>query len=151
MSPQAWKDIEQALSHPYGGVRLRADGHVLGLMVERGKGLRFVVAVYIDGSIDFKRCARPEHDAIERKFWRPKRAYLHTNKQRAEYAAMAKKRGLPAEIKQQYTRWAEASVEILEPFWPDARALCRHLRKHCTEFERLPLHLTPAALPETTS
>lgn len=150
MSPQAWKDIEQALSHPYGGVRLRADGHVLGLMVERGKGLRFVVAVYIDGSIDFKRCVRPEPDAIERKFWQLKRRYLLTAKQRAEESAMAKKRGLPAEIKQQHTRWAEASVEILSPNWPDARALCRHLRKHCTEFERLPLH-TPAALPETTS
>lgn len=138
MTPQDWKDIEQALGHPYGRARLRADGKVISLVVERGKGLRYVVAVYVDGFIDGKKMTRPEPDAVERKFWRARRHYLHSAKIRAEYAAQAKRRGMPPEIKASYARHAEASFEMLYPTWPDAKSLCRHLRKTCAQVERLP-------------
>lgn len=66
MSPQDWKDIEQALAHPHRQAKLLADGHELTLAVERGKGLRYVVVIYIDGKIEWIKALRPEADAIER-------------------------------------------------------------------------------------
>ena len=138
MTPQDWKDIEQALATPYGCARVLADGHELTLAVERSKGLRYVVAIYIDGKIDWGKTVRPEADAIERKFWRVRRHYLHTAKDRAEYAAQAKRRGMPPEIKASYARQAEASFEMIDPTFASGKAACAHLRKHCSQVERLP-------------
>lgn len=138
MTPQDWKDIERELGYPYGRARLRADGHVITLVVERGKGLRYVVSVYIDGVIEGCKLTRPEPEAVERKFWRARRHYLHSAKIRAEYARKAKLRGLPPEIKACFARQAEASFEMLDCAWPDAKSLCRHLRKTCAQVERLP-------------
>lgn len=138
MTPQDWKDIEQNLATPYGRARVLADGHELTLAVERSKGLRYVVAVYVDRKIEWKKTIRPEADAIERKFWRSRRHWLHTAKVRAEYAAQAKRRGQPAEIKASYARQAELSFEHLDPTFPSGKAACAHLRKHCAAVERLP-------------
>lgn len=138
MTPQDWKDIEQALATPYGHARVLADGHELTLAVERSKGLRYVVAIYIDDKIEWGKTVRPEADAIERKFWRSRRHYLHTAKVRAEYAAQAKRRGMHPEIKASYARQAEASFEHLDPTFPSGKAACAHLRKHCSQVERLP-------------
>lgn len=140
MTPQDWKDIEQALATPYGHARVLADGHELTLAVERSKGLRYVVAVYVDRKIEWKKTIRPEADAIERKFWRSRRHYLHTAKVRAEYAAQAKRRGMPPEIKASYARQAEASFEHLDPTFPSGKAACAHLRRHCSRVERLPTY-----------
>lgn len=138
MTPQDWKDIEQALATPYGHARVLADGHELTLAVERAKGLRYVVAVYVDRKIEWEKTIRPEADAIERKFWRSRRHYLHTAKVRAECAAQAKRRGMPPEIKASYARQAEASFEHLDPTFQSGKAACAHLRKHCSHVERLP-------------
>ena len=138
MTPQDWKEIEQALATPYGRARVLADGRELTLAVERSNGLRYVVVVYVDRKIEWEKTIRPEADAIERKFWRTRRHYLHTAKVRAEYAAQAKRRGLPPEIKASYARQAEASFEHLDPTFPSGKAACAHLRKHCATLERLP-------------
>lgn len=144
MNPQDWKDIEQALGHPYRHVRLLADGHELTLAVERGKGLRYVVAVYIDNKIEWGKTVRPEADAVERKFWRCKRKFLYGPKVRARAAEMAKKRGVDSEVKKIYAKQAEASFEMLDPTFPGAKAACSHLRKHCTAVERLPADILDA-------
>ncbi|MCK2095657.1 hypothetical protein [Thauera aromatica] len=138
MAPQDWKEVEAVLGYPYGRVRLRADDHVITLVIERGKGLRYVVAVYIDGVIEWGKTMRPEVDAVERKFWRCRRVFLFGQKERANMAAMAKKRGLPAEIKASYARQAEAGFEMLDPTFTSGKAACRHLRKTCAQVERLP-------------
>ena len=140
MTPQDWKDIEQALATPYGHARVLADGHELTLAVERSKGLRYVVAIYIDGKIEWGKAVRPEADAIERKFWRSKRTFLYGSKERAHAAAQAKKRGMPEGVRKIWARQAEASFERLDPTFPSAKAACAHLRKHCSTLERLPAY-----------
>lgn len=144
MNPQDWKDIEQALANLFGVARLLADGHELTLAVRRGKGLRYVVVVYIDGKIEWGKTLRPEADAVERKFWRCKRTFLYGTKQRAHAAAQAKKRGMSAEVRKLWASQAEASFEMLDPTFPSAKAACRHLRKHCVQVERLPAHILDA-------
>lgn len=138
MTPQDWKDIEQALATPYGHARVLADGHELTLAVERSKWLRYVVAIYIDGKIEWGKTVRPEADAIERKFWRVRRTFLYGPKVRAHAAAQAKKRGMPAELRGIWERQATASFEMLDPTFASGKAACAHLRKHCSQVERLP-------------
>lgn len=141
MDQKQWKEVEQALSHPYGRARLLADGHTLDMIVERGKGLRYVVAVYIDGVIEWKHSISKE-DGPHRKFWRSRKIYIASAAKRAEYASLAKKRGMPADLKKMYAEWAASSREIFVPTFPSAAALCRHLRKTCASVE-----LAPAEVP----
>lgn len=138
MTPQEWTEVEQALDCPYGIAKLHADGHELSLVVKRGKGLRYVVVIYIDGKIEWGKAVRPEADAIERKFWRTRRTYLYGPKERAHAAAQAKKRGMPAELRGILERQATASFDMLDPTFPSGKAACAHLRKHCSQVERLP-------------
>jgi hypothetical protein len=137
MSPQDWKDIEQALAHPHRQAKLLADGHELTLAVERGKGLRYVVVIYIDGKIEWIKAVRSEADAIERKFWRARRTFLYSPKVRAHAEAQAKRRGTPADLRRLLERQAAAHFEMLDPTFASARAACAHLRRHCTTVERI--------------
>ena len=142
LTKQQWLEVEQSLSHPYGRVRLNADGHLLTLSVEKGKGLRYLVAVYIDGVIDWKLCNDNEAE-LPRKFWKLERRYLYPAAHRAECAKLAKKRGMPADIRDIYTRQSTACSEMHSPCWPNAKDLCRHLRKTCTSIELLPAFDAP--------
>lgn len=138
MTPEQWKQIEHDLSFAHGRARIKADGHVITMDVRPEKPLKFVIAVFIDGKIEWKRTHAPAPDAPERKFWRVKKVYLSSPAKRAEYSALAKKRGTPKEMKALYEAWATEGFEMLDPSWPNAKALCRHLRKHCTAVELLP-------------
>lgn len=137
MTPTEWKEVEAKLSHPYGVVRLTADGVRITAEVQPAKGLRYCIAVFIDGKIDWNLCHDKE-PGDARKFWRPTKRFLYPAKERAEALAQANKRGMPAEIKKSYQRLATASMEYLSPTWPNAKAWCRHLRKHCTSIEQVP-------------
>lgn len=149
MSPEDWKAIEHELAHPYGCARLLADGHELTLVVERGKGLRYVIAVYIDGKIEWGKTVRPAADAVERKFWRTRTTFLYPPKVRAHAAAQAAKRGMSAEARGIYKRQAEASFEMLNPSFASGKAVCSHLRKTCTQVERLEgIRLTDGTVAE---
>lgn len=137
ITAEQWKSIESDLSVPYGRVRLRADGTVLTIAVERGKGLRYVIAVYIDGIIKWKLCNDKQAEA-PRKFWKLEKRYLYPAAKRAEFEKLAKKRGMPADLRGRYGRMATDCIEMYSPCWPSAKPLCRQLRKTCTELELLP-------------
>lgn len=136
LTKEQWAKVESDLSHSYGSVKLRCDGHEIHATVEREKGLRYVVAVYIDGWIKgewFK--GEPEH---VRKFWREHCSFLWKPKARAEAAKRLKQRGLPKDVRDWYRGVAEKKTDPMWlPSWPNAKALCRHLRKTCTTIERI--------------
>lgn len=53
MTATDWEKVENKLSYPFGGVKLRIDGHDISIMVEKAspKSLKYVLAVYVDGYI----------------------------------------------------------------------------------------------------
>lgn len=53
MTATDWEKVENKLSYPFGGVKLRIDGHDISVMVEKEspKSLKYVLAVYVDGYI----------------------------------------------------------------------------------------------------
>lgn len=135
LTKEQWSEIEEALSYPYGRVALRCDGHDITAAVERGKGLRYVIAVYIDGYIRWQQTkGEPDH---VRKFWREEKRYVWPTKKRQEATAALKKRGLGKELRDFYQRVAESVATLWVPLWPNAQALCRHLRKTCSSIERI--------------
>lgn len=136
LTKEQWAKVEADLSHPYCPVTLRCDGHEIVAKVEREKGLKFVVAVYIDGYIKGEWMkGEPEH---VRKFWREFTTHLYTAKSRAEAAKALKRRGLGRELREFYRNTVEAKTKPMwMPSWPNPKALCRHLRKTCTTIELL--------------
>ncbi|HRQ57635.1 MAG TPA: hypothetical protein PLN31_09460 [Azoarcus taiwanensis] len=146
LTKDEWKKVEVRLSHPYGRVELAADGHRLTCEVRPYKGLRFCIVVFIDGVIDGKWMNDPAPPA--RKFWRERKQYLYSAAKRAEARAQAKKRGMPADVREFWTGVAEAFFVMFVPNWPSAKGLCRHLRKVCDEVSLA--EPAPARIEETT-
>lgn len=135
LTREQWAEVEKDLSIPYGHVKLRCDDHDITAAVERGKGLRYLVVVYIDGYVHSEHMkGEPQH---VRKFWRERAYFAWPAKQRTEAAAQLKKRGIGKEYREFLQRVATASNTMWDPCWPNAAALCRHLRKTCTAIERI--------------
>lgn len=131
MTADEWKQVESRLSHPYGRAVLEADGHRLTCEVRPYKGLRYCIVVFIDGYMNAKWTDGSFEPA--RKFWRKRKRYLYSAARRSEAARRAQKRGIPADIREIWAGIAEAHIIQFDPSWPNAKALCRHLRKACTE------------------
>ncbi|MCZ7655549.1 MAG: hypothetical protein M5R42_16790 [Rhodocyclaceae bacterium] len=73
-------------------------------------------------------------EAVEaRKFYRERKRYLHKAKLREEAKIKAKNRRLGADLRQWYQGVAANSVSTWMPYWPNAKAFTRHLRKTCTD------------------
>jgi hypothetical protein len=51
MTPEDWKNVEDALSSPYGSVNLKIDGYDITIMCVVEKPLHYCLAVYVDGKI----------------------------------------------------------------------------------------------------
>lgn len=136
MTPNQWKDIETRLSHPFGAVTLQADGYRVTAEVRPAKGLRYCIAVFIDGVIEWKLCSDTEAEA-PRKFWRQRKHYLYSATERAEFARLANRRGMPADVRKHWKDMSESAITTMDPTWPNAKALCRHLRKTCTSIEEV--------------
>lgn len=83
-----------------------------------------------------------------RKFRRERKHYSCSAAERAEAAKQAKKRGMPADIRQRWAYLAEAHCTLYHPTWFNAAALCRHLRKVCDEVSLA--EPAPARMEETT-
>ena len=48
MTPEDWKNVEDALSSPYGSVNLKIDGYDITIMCVVEKPLHYCLAVYVD-------------------------------------------------------------------------------------------------------
>lgn len=134
MTPEQWQYVEERLSYPLGTVTLLADGYRVTAEVRPAKGLRYCIAVFINGYIEWKLCQDTEAEG-PRKFWRERKRYTFSAAERAEFAKQAKKRGMPADLRARLKRMSEAVVVIMDPLWPNAKGFCRHLRKTCTSIE----------------
>lgn len=82
MTATDWEKVENKLSYPFGGVKLRIDGHDINIMVEKEgpKSLKYVLAVYVDGYIKVEWCTNDCE--IRRKFYSKHTKSLLTAKDR---------------------------------------------------------------------
>lgn len=138
MNREDWAQVEAELRNPYGcGALLAADGHSLKLEVQRLKGLRFCIAVFVDGWIRGEHSKRESE--IGAKFYR--RVEIRAFK-RAEVTRMEQQHG---------KRFATSMLKkypgtfYFVPYWPSASALRRHLTKTCKDLKLTSCGYVPPA------
>lgn len=120
--------IAKELSVPYGMVQLVADGHQLLARVERMKGLRWTVVVYVDGKIepaDFKL-----NSALGAKFWRTETKCALSTKALAEQQRHWGKRHAQ-KLKKKYM------VTLHLPWFPSAGSWLAKLQRAVASIEGL--------------
>lgn len=126
-----WAEIEQQLSGFFGRVELLCDGYKINAEVKGIAPMRQGIVVYVNGYVRGEWMKGEAEEA--RKFHREMKRYLFPAKARAEAAKKAKNRRFPADLREMFQRHATASVSTWAPYWTNAKAFTRHLRKTCTD------------------
>lgn len=125
--------IARELSAPYGMVGLVADGHLLLARVERFKGLRWVVIVYVDGML--KGEYYKADNEIGAKYWRAETSCWFSRKVLATYAKTWGKR----EAKRLQKK-CTATVHM--PYFPSAGAWLTKLQRTVATIDALAVGYT---------
>lgn len=126
LTTEQWKQIEICLSASYGHAELLCDGYKLDLNVEKLKGLRYTIVVYVNGAWGG---ARLREDTEERrKFWRPVTTCYARKKFLDPYRkAFGKKAAEAWKVRSTGTYWL--------PDWPNFKRLRAHLNRNCVSIE----------------
>lgn len=133
LSKEQWQVIEKQLSFPYSKVKLKCDEYEVSAVVEKIKGLKFCVTVYVDGVYRGEWMDGKHEQPL--KFHRKMRRYFLNGKKRQYCIRELSKRGIPAASKKMYRKWLDQYHEYWVPFFPSARSFCRHIQKTCTNIE----------------
>ena len=121
MTKEQWKAVEQkVLLYPYTSVKIRADGHVLSVIMLQNK-MRLLIVVYVDGKLDYNWLL--EDCEIRRKFFQQRKRSLLTRKDRERLKREKKS------IREEIT--AQATYYSYSPYWTSFTALRRHLEQNC--------------------
>lgn len=130
-----WADIERELSSVFGYANLVCDGYQIHLKIERiaKNSIKYGVAIYVDGLIRGDWMLGKKEEAL--KFYREEKRYVWNAKMRAALLQISKRGVLDKADRDQYARDAKATTSLWSPYWPTAKALCRHLRTTCTAIE----------------
>lgn len=141
MNREEWRLVEDELRNPYScGALLQADGHSLKLHVERQKGLRFCIAVYVDGFIKGEWCK--DGSEIGAKFYQRKHLPLFRP---ADVKRMEKFGG------KRYAKQMQGKhpgFSYYSAAWPSVTSLRRHLAKTCTSIELVSCGYVPTPVEE---
>lgn len=126
-----WAAIEKQLTGYFGRVELRCDGYQVVAVVEPIAALKLAIVVYVNG---YWKAAWMDGKAEEaRKFHRETKRYLYSARQRDEAKKKLKSRRLHVTLRDWYVGVAEKSISTWAPYWTNAKAFTRHLRKTCTD------------------
>lgn len=134
VSKEQWNEIEAQLSGMFGRVELTCDGYKINAAVERS-GMRMYVVVYVDGYTRGEWIINKEGSEIPRKFHCEKKRPVGGTKMRAWYLKVSKSRAWSKEERAEYAAKAKETWSTWMPYWSNAKAFCRHIRKTCTSIE----------------
>lgn len=126
------KELKQsligALSHPYGMCRLMCDGFKIDLQVQRGKGMTYRIATYVNGVM--KGTWMSASDAHpEQKFLKKVTKPLLKPREKAGLLKILGKRAAAKDAHY------NATFSFFDPTWPSGRAVINHLEKVCESIE----------------
>lgn len=139
VTKEQWTAVEKELSGPYGEVELLCDGYKVTAQIYTIAKLRQGIVVYVNGVFKGEWMKGEAEEA--RKFYRETKHYLYPAKKREEFQKMAKSRRYSADFRKDLARMATASVSIWVPYWTNANAFTRKLRKTCTEIQVVTIRL----------
>lgn len=102
MTNEDWIKVEKALSIPYGSVKMKIDGYNVTLSCIPEKPLKYVIAVFIDGTFKIKWAI--EDCEIRRRFCFKRKTSLLTTKQKK--ALKREKKAVREEVEKQTTYYS---------------------------------------------
>jgi len=132
ITKEQWTQIEAEAGLQFGRVKLLCDGHTISTEVQRDK-MKLVVAVYVDGYIKGEWMS--QDCEIRRKFYCEVKRFAWNKKMRDWYIKESKSRLWTKEQRAEHAAEAKKTHSCWMPCWPNAKALCRHIRKTCTSIE----------------
>ena len=132
---EQWAEIEQQLSRPYGGVELLCDGYKVTASIECIAPLKMGVLVYVNGCYKGEWLKGEAEEA--RKFHREHKRFFYSVKERERAKRELGRRIIKgnSNLRSFYEGVLTGSVTHWLPWWTSGKALCRHLRKTCTDIE----------------
>lgn len=132
-TPDHWQQLERWVTVPHFSASLLADGVSLTVSCEpTGKGMRYGLAVYINGKIQWKHMNNP--DELASKFWRAKTIRLYSPAKKAAILKGLPKRQHAYMIK---TLGLDASRVMYTPIHNTFVSLRTQLKKHTTTLQWL--------------
>ena len=132
LSKEQWKEIESALDHSFGRVKLKCDGYDITAVVETSK-MKLHVMIYIDGRFEGKWLDGEDERCI--KFCQCKKRRVLRGEVRKKAIVNSANKRLGKEMRAMFKRHLEDSIVWWTPFWTSPKAFCRHIRKTCTQIE----------------
>ena len=129
MTATDWEKVENKLSYPFGGVKLRIDGHDINIMVEKegSKSLKYVLTVYVDGYIKGKWLTNDCE--IRRKYYCKRTKSLLTKDFRKSPVFKRMKKNEQEEWIKKYT------YEYYSPYFSSFKTLKAHFTKNNDSIE----------------
>lgn len=129
MTATDWEKVENKLSYPFGGVKLRIDGHDINIMVEKegAKPLKYVLAVYVDGYIKGEWITKDCE--IRRKFYCKRTKSLLTKDFRKSSVFKRMKKSVQEEWIKEHT------YEYYSPYFNSFKKLKAHFTKNSDSIE----------------
>lgn len=142
MTKQDWEAVAASLANPYSvGAEFLIDGHKITARVERLKGLKYVVVVYIDGFL------KGEHykadSELGKKFYLPRKKAMFTAKQIADIRKMWGKR--------EANKDAEKAIHWNTPFANTFAPFRKHWAKTCSSIELVRAGYAKSSEPEVAN
>lgn len=125
MTPEDWKEVENALASPFSYVKLNVDGYAVTIGHALEKPLKYCLAVYIDG--EFKMEWALNDCDIHRRFCRRRTKSLLTAKDKK--ALKREKKAFREKVEKKMT------CEWYSPYWNTVRSLKSHLTKNNKSIE----------------
>lgn len=132
-TPEHWQQLERWVTVPHFSASLLADGVSLTVSCEpTGKGLRYGLAVYINGKIQWRHMNHPNESAS--KFWRARTIRLYSPAKKAAILKGAPKRQHTYLIK---TLGLDATRVMHSPIHYSFASLRTQLKKNVTTLQWL--------------
>lgn len=97
--------------------------------------MKLVVAVYVDGHIKGEWVINKEGSEIPMKFHQEKKRFAFCAKYRAVLMKQSKSRLFSKDEREKADADAKRTHSHWLPYWSNAKAFCRHIRKTCTSIE----------------
>lgn len=134
ITKEQWAEIEEQLIRLMGRVELLCDGYKIEAQVEKLK-MKLVVSIYVDGCIKGAWFLNEEGSEIPLKFYREQKRPICSTTLRANYVRMSKSKLWSKEERAEFAAKAKETMSCWWPYWTNAAAFCRHIRKTCTSIE----------------
>lgn len=119
-----WKVVEERLKSLHWSVELMCDGYNITIRLERLNQFKNVILVYVNDEIKMKWLG--EDCEERRRFFRPVKKSIFSQKQKASLKKMSKRSGLID---------PDASYTYYAAYWTSFRALKSHLTKNNSTIE----------------